>query len=160
MYQNKVNKKSMDLDVPLSDSGRYGDWNIAQIFHHTNLKQMHRMASKCHRQLRSTASRFRVTGHFETSALNDRKVKVFPYTCRWQDGLRYTICELIASPNPSLHPVFHGQPFTSYRPHRDNCTEWPQNDKLTLITWSNVRYICITSAIGYQNWTPHSFVST
>ncbi len=32
----------MDLDTPLNDSGWYGNWNITQMFHHTDFfKEVH-----------------------------------------------------------------------------------------------------------------------
>ncbi len=58
-----------------------------------------------------------VAGHFETSALNEHIITVYP-------------C------HPEFHSVsLYGQPFSSYRPFTgiwDKCTKWPQNDIKTL----------------------------
>ncbi len=74
-------------------------------------------------QFCSTTSRFRVTGHFETSAPNDPK---WHWTLTGQRSPVYT---LQVPPNPKFPSAsLDGQPFSSYRPFWETCTEWPQND--------------------------------
>ncbi len=70
----------------------------------------------------STVNRFRVTDHIEATAPNDPKTTL--------DTTRSAcpIYVLLVSSSPKfLFISFFGQPFSSYRPFWDKCTEWPQN---------------------------------
>ncbi len=73
-----------------------------------------------------TASRFRVTGQFETSALNDPKTTLNTKTSKVPH------IHLTTTPTPKFHSIsLHGQPILSYRPHWDNA---PNDPKMALNT--------------------------
>ena len=139
----------------------------------------------------STAKHFWVTGHSETSALNDRKLTLNPtrsivpqifvtsihksqislrFALQWAifelqailrqvhwmtpnwpwtlQGLRYPIYVTSVRESQILLHFTLRNPFLSYRPFWDKCTEWPQ---MTLnLTRSNVPHICITTIPGSQ----------
>ncbi len=73
-------------------------------------------------QFHSTASHFRVTGHFKTSALKDPKVTL--NTKRSKPGTPYACLQLPTS--PICYNVRSTGFFSTYRPFWDKCTNNPQ----------------------------------
>ncbi len=90
----------------------------------------------------STARSFRVTGHFEISALNDPKMTL--------NTKRSEVPHIHVTTTWSqkFHSILlYGQPFPSYRPFWDKCIEWPEMTFTTTCT-SKVPYIQVLQVMS------------
>ena len=87
----------------------------------------------------STASRFWVTSHFETSVPNDPQMTLNPT----RSNVPHICVISIHESQFSLSFTLWHNPFSSYRPFWDKCTEWPQ----TLQGQRHTTYVLLVSPI-------------